>query len=231
MVTSVFAQSVGVIPYLTKLLACRGTPLYLLLVVFTSRARCVNSLHKSVTRGSLFSRMSPTRADGLRPGPSATLPRFAAAKAACRRACPCVRHPGQALPSSARATSFSTAVALSTRQQESLYCTLGPGVTWVTFKCSVTALRHVCGVRVSSSCTVALKCRVPVEANSMRTSHSCMSPARELMLSTAVGRGARLWLRRLSEQRLDHTSSAGCSVGHGLAVHGRRDPRCIFKHS
>ena len=57
--------------------------------------------------------MSPTRADGLRPGPSATLPRFATAKAACRRACPCVRHPGQALPSSARATSFSTAVALS----------------------------------------------------------------------------------------------------------------------
>mgnify|MGYP001462067900 CR=1 FL=1 len=36
---------------------------------------------------------------------------------------------------------------------------------------------------------------------------------------------------RLPEQRLDHTSSAGCRVGHGLAVHGRRDPRCIFKHS
>ena len=77
-------------------------------------ACCVKNSHKSVTRRSLFSRMSPTRAtDGLRPGPSATLPRFATAKAACRRACPCVRHPGQALPSSARATSFSTAVALS----------------------------------------------------------------------------------------------------------------------
>ena len=132
--------------------------------------------------------MSPTRADGLRPGPSATLPRFAAAKAACRRACPCVRHPGQALPSSARATSFSTAVALSTRQQESLYCTLGPGVTWVTFKCSVTALRHVCGVRQSSSHVVPLRGRVPACDESLRTSHSCMSPARELMLSTAVGR-------------------------------------------
>ena len=57
--------------------------------------------------------MSPTRADGLRPGPSATLPRFATTKAACRWAYPCVRHPGQALPSSARATSFFTAVALS----------------------------------------------------------------------------------------------------------------------
>ena len=130
--------------------------------------------------------MSPTRADGLRPGPSATLPRFATAKAACRRACPCVRHPGQALPSSARATSFSTAVALSTRQQESLYCTLGPGVTWVTFKCSVTALRHVCGVRQSSSHVVPLRGRVPACDESLRTSHSCMSPARELMLSTAV---------------------------------------------
>ena len=42
---------------------------------------------------------------------------------------------------------------------------------------------------------------------------------------------ARLRLKRLSEQRLDHISSAGCRVDHGLAVHGRWDPRCIFKQS
>ena len=41
----------------------------------------------------------------------------------------------------------------------------------------------------------------------------------------------RLRLKRLPEQRLDHTSSAGCRVGHGLAAHSRRDPRCIFKQS
>ena len=60
----------------------------------------------------------------------------------------------------------------------------------------------------------------------LRTSHtSLVACARAHALDWCR---AILWLKRLPEQRLDHTSSAGCRVGHGLAVHGRRDPRCVF---
>ena len=149
--------------------------------------------------------MSPTRADGLRPGPSATLPRFATAKAACRRAYPCVRHPGQALPSSARATSFSTAVALSS-----------------------VLLMCLCAAH-SSTWTHAEGRGEQDLSHSPSTSHTSLvvcARAHALDCCRAI-----LWLKRLLEQRLDHTSSAGCRVGHGLAVHGRRDPRCIIKQS
>ena len=63
----------------------------------------------------------------------------------------------------------------------------------------------------------------------------CLKSAHVTLVHVACARAhaldccrARLRLKRLPEQRLDHTSSAGCRVGHGLAANGRRDPRCGF---